>query len=259
MILLLSPAKNLDYKSPNPIYAHTLPLHLNRSEVIIKKMRTFSPDALMQMMNISRELALQNQQRYRLWHSDFNTDNARQAMCTFNGEVYLGLKAKEFSPEEAAFAQLHLRILIGLHGLLRPLDLIMPYRLEMGSKISIGRKKNICEYWKETIADDLHDALKDSTEKTIINLASKEYFAAVDPAQIDARIIHIDFKEEKEGGLRSLQFFLKKARGMMAAFAIHHRITLASELKAFDTEGYQFSQPHSDDNHWTFIRPARSS
>jgi len=222
-------------------------------------MRTFGVDTLMQMMNISQELALLNQQRFRLWNCDFNTANARQAMYTFNGEVYLGLKAKNFSEEEAAFAQRHLRILSGLHGLLRPLDLIMPYRLEMGCHISIGRHKNICEYWKKTIAEDLHNALKDNSEKVIVNLASKEYFTAVDHAHIDAHIIHIDFKEEKGGRLKTLQFFLKKARGMMAAFAIHHRITQASDLRTFDTEGYLFSHPHSDDNHWTFIRPVSNN
>lgn len=256
MILLLSPAKNLDYKKENPYTDYSVPKHLDKSEVIIHKMRTLSQHKLMSLMDISEELAKLNVERYKGWQTPFTLANARQAAITFNGEVYWGLNALDFNEQEQAFAQAHLRILSGLHGLLKPLDLIMPYRLEMGSKIAINRKKNLYEFWKEAIAQDINELLQfQPSEKSIINLASKEYFTAVNTKLVNGKITTIDFKEIHDGKLKSLQFFLKKARGWLARYAIKNQITKSEDLKHFNQEGYSYSAEHSNDTNWTFIRP----
>ena len=254
MLIVLSPAKNMNFDAgdwPAP----SRPQFLKEAREIAAAARLLSPARLKSMMVISDNLAALNHQRFLEFRGDGRANGQKPAALAFNGDVYLGLDAKTMDEADFAFAQEHVRILSGLYGVLRPMDAIEPYRLEMGSKLKTARGKTLYDFWGDTIARDLEKTLKAHDDRSIVNLASVEYFSAVAPAALKSRVVTINFREEKDGKLRALQFFAKRARGMMARFAIDHRISRADELKAFNVEGYRFREDASTANEWLFARP----
>jgi|TARA_B110000438_G_scaffold7899_1_gene7731 hypothetical protein len=256
MLTIVSPAKSLDYSSPVKTKKHTEPTFLNEAEQLIGKLRTLKPADLSSLMNISDTLAQENFYRYENWERPFNLKNARQAIYAFKGDVYLGLKAEEFGAADLNFAQKHLRILSGLYGLLRPLDLMQAYRLEMGRQFGVNGSKNLYEFWGSKITKALDNELDSQAykRKVLINLASNEYFSSVKPQTLDAEIITPQFKDWARGEFRVLSFFAKKARGEMAAFIIKERINSPSKLKEFNIDGYRFSKEESSDTKLVFKR-----
>ncbi|MEM7038733.1 MAG: peroxide stress protein YaaA, partial [Bacteroidota bacterium] len=215
---------------------------------------TISRKKLTELMGISKNLAQLNYERYLEWEPEFSPGVAKQAILAFKGDVYLGLDAPSFTEEDFDFAQQHLRILSGLHGLLRPLDLIRPYRLEMGTRLKIRRKKDLYHFWGERLTDKMNETLTEADSNIVINLASKEYFSALQPETLKARIITPSFLDFKNGNYKMISFFAKKARGMMSAYLIKHRITNAEDIKAFDVGGYYFSEERSTEDNWVFLR-----
>lgn len=255
MIVLLSPAKTLDFESPSCTDLMDQPQLLEHAKPIVERMKKMSPKQLEKLMSISQQLALLNADRFQQWQPPFTPENAKQAVLAFKGDVYLGLEAETFQQKDFEFAHKHLRILSGLYGLLKPLDLIQPYRLEMGTKVTVKRKKNLYEYWKKTITEELNQALEGKENGLVVNLASKEYFKAVDVKKLKAPVLTIDFKEEDQGKFKVIGFFAKKARGMMGQFIVRNRLTKAEDLKGFNEEGYRFNPELSQENHWVFSRP----
>ena len=256
MLTIVSPAKSLDYSSPVKTKKHTEPTFLNEAEQLIGNLRTLKPADLSSLMNISDALAQENFHRYENWERPFNLKNARQAIYAFKGDVYLGLKAEEFGAADLNFAQKHLRILSGLYGLLRPLDLMQAYRLEMGRQFGVNGSKNLYEFWGSKITKALDNELDSQAykRKVLINLASNEYFSSVQSQNLDAEIITPQFKDWARGEFRVLSFFAKKARGEMAAFIIKERINSPSKLKEFNIDGYRFSKEESSDTKLVFKR-----
>ena len=256
MLTIVSPAKSLDYSSPVKTKKHTEPTFLNEAEQLIGKLRTLKPADLSSLMNISDALAQENFHRYENWERPFNLKNARQAIYAFKGDVYLGLKAEEFGAADLNFAQKHLRILSGLYGLLRPLDLMQAYRLEMGRQFGVNGSKNLYEFWGSKITKALDNELDGQAykRKVLVNLASNEYFSSVQSQNLDAEIITPQFKDWARGEFRVLSFFAKKARGEMAAFIIKERINSPSKLKEFNIDGYRFSKEESSDTKLVFKR-----
>jgi cytoplasmic iron level regulating protein YaaA (DUF328/UPF0246 family) len=254
MLSLISPAKTLDFESNLPTQLFTQPVFVSKSSEIIKKLKKLTLNDIRTLMDISEDLAMLNLQRFQNWTNEHTTQNARQAILAFKGDVYQGLKAESFESQDFEFAQKHLRILSGLYGILRPLDFIEPYRLEMGTKISIGKSKNLYEFWKKDILHYLHSDLNNHTSKIIVNLASQEYFKAVAIKELKIPVLHIDFKEFKNGKPITIGFLAKKARGLMSSFMIRHKIDHIEDLKAFKEEKYRFNQHLSTENHWIFTR-----
>jgi uncharacterized protein len=257
VLIVLSPAKSLDYESPLATTEYTEPTMLDRSEVLIGVMRKKSAKDVAKLMSISPTLAELNVERYRDWERPFTTDNSRQALLAFNGDVYDGMAAPStFTKSDWSHAQQSLRILSGLYGLLRPLDLMMPYRLEMGTRLKTKKGANLYDYWGDTITDALRDALADSPgEKVLVNLASQEYFGAVRPAKLDAPVIAPVFLDRKgESEPKIISFFAKKARGVMASWIIRERIKTAEELSNFTGSGYAFDPSRSNDTRIVFVR-----
>ncbi|MCL4109874.1 UNVERIFIED_CONTAM: hypothetical protein GTU68_028783 [Idotea baltica] len=205
-------------------------------------------------MKISKNIADLNVERFHDFSSEFNTENSKPAILAFKGDVYLGLEADQFTSSEMDFAQDHIRILSGLYGILRPLDLMQPYRLEMGTSLKTTRGKNLYEFWKSRITDLLNDDIADHKNKTILNLASNEYFKAIHKKKLNGNLLTANFKEERDGELKFISFNAKKARGMMSKFIVNNNIDNENDLKGFDTEGYYFSQEHSSPSEWLFIR-----
>ena len=255
MLILLSPAKNMNF-DPAPDAPKTTRPPLAKDAIELSSVtRTLTRSKLKSMMRISDALADLNYERFQALDLSAKAKNTKQAALAFNGDVYLGLDAKTLSPDDLVFAQDHVRILSGLYGLLRPLDGIEPYRLEMGSSLKNPRGANLYEFWGDKIAKEINKALKTHDDKTIVNLASKEYFGAVDLNALNAPIITPIFQDEKDGKLRTLQFFAKRARGEMARFAAQNRIGDAKDLKKFNGGGYRFQPDLSDETTWRFTRP----
>jgi len=254
MILLISPAKTLYEKSPIQFDHHSIPHFLPEAEKIVSVMKKKKPAQLARLMDISPKLAELNFRRFQEWSLPFSPENSWQAVLMFNGDVYHGLKAETFTNTEFATAQDHLRILSGVYGLLKPLDLIQPYRLEMGTAIGIARKKNLYEFWKTKITSNLNQEMAETGQKELINLASNEYFGAIDTKKIKARIITPSFKEHQNGQYQMISFFAKKARGLMSRFIIQNKITEPEEIKAFDLEGYFYNNQLSKNDNWVFTR-----
>lgn len=254
MILVISPAKTLDFESPPVTDQYSFPESLDRSEKLIKKLRTLSRKKLGALMNISKDLATLNYDRYINWTPEFDKDSARIAVQAFKGDVYIGLDLDSFTPEDIDFAQEHLRILSGLHGVLRPLDLIKPYRLEMGTKLPVARKKNLYEFWTEEVTGRINAELATEKENTLVNLASDEYFNVIDTKKIKANIVKPVFKEMKNGQYKVISFLAKKARGTMSAYAIKNRLSKVEDLRNFDEDGYEYNEALSDTNEWVFTR-----
>jgi cytoplasmic iron level regulating protein YaaA (DUF328/UPF0246 family) len=259
MLAVISPAKTLDFESQCPTKKHSEPDFLERSHQLVGKLSKLSRPKLAELMNISEKLATENHRRFQDWQIPFTPENARAALFAFKGDVYTGFELDEYKARDFDYAQKHLRILSGLYGLLRPLDLIQPYRLEMGTRLKVGRSTDLYAFWDTLIADALNAALaKSETSKsatpTLVNLASNEYFASVKKDRVDGRVITPSFKDLKNGKYKFLSFFAKKARGMMADYMIRERISDPEDLKNFDREGYTFNAELSKGDDWVFTR-----
>lgn len=254
MISIISPSKNLNENPSIITNDYTIPDFLNEAEILVEKLRKYSPKKLQNLMSINPKLAELNVSRYMEWNTDFSTENANRAALMFNGEVFNGLQAKTLKEKDLRFAQNHMRILSGLYGVLRPLDLMKPYRLEMGTNISIQRKKNLYNFWGDKLTDKLNEEFENHSEKVLVNLASDEYFDALNPNKLNAKIIKCMFKEERNGKLQFVTVFGKKARGLMLRFIIENQIQKHEDLRAFDTEGYYFNVIFSTEDLWMFTR-----
>ncbi len=254
MLLVVSPAKNLDYESALVTEVYSQPDLLEHSQELINHCVTLSPAQLSSLMGISDKLAGLNAARFGEWARPFSTENARQAVLAFNGDVYTGLDATSFSEQDFAFAQQHMRILSGLYGLLRPLDLMQPYRLEMGTKLANDRGNNLYQFWGDIITEQLNLALAAQGDEVLINLASNEYFKSVKKKSLQANIITPVFKDWKNGQFKVISFFAKKARGLMARYIIENQLTQVEQLKQFDYADYQYSAELSKGNEWVYTR-----
>lgn len=250
--MVVSPAKTLDYESELPIQESTQPEMLEESQQLIDQLKKLTPADVASLMKLSDKLADLNVNRFAHWKQPFNADNARPAIYAFKGDVYTGLDAYSFNKKQMTFAQKHLRILSGLYGLLKPLDLMQPYRLEMGTKFSNKKGANLYEFWGDTITDKLNDSLKKG--EVILNLASNEYFKSVNIKSLKGEVVTPVFKDQKNGNYKIISFYAKKARGMMAAYVINNQINDAEAIKQFDVAGYRFSEVQSKNNEWVFLR-----
>ena len=254
MLFLISPAKTLDYDTPAGPVPHTEPQFTDHSARLIATLRKKSPRQLAGLMDISDKLAVLNAERYQAWSPTFTDANSKQAVLAFDGDVYDGLQAKTLSPEDLDWAQQHLCILSGLYGVLRPLDRMQPYRLEMGTALTVGRAKNLYQFWGPRIAEHLNARLAADATPVVINLASQEYFRSVDLSVLKARVIECVFEDAKAGQFKVISFFAKKARGLMARYAIRHRIRTPRDLEAFDADGYAFAPAVSTPGRLVFRR-----
>jgi cytoplasmic iron level regulating protein YaaA (DUF328/UPF0246 family) len=255
MLTIISPAKTLDYESPLATKRFTQPELLDKSSQLISMARKLTPAQISSLMGISDKLALLNAERFNDWQPDFSPDNARQAILAFKGDVYTGLQAEDFSEKDFDFAQGHLRMLSGLYGLLRPLDLMMPYRLEMGIRLENPQGANLYAFWGDLLTEKLNKLLAEQGDKVLINLASDEYFKAVKPAKLDGEIIKPVFLDQKNGNYKVISFYAKKARGLMSRFIIKERLSKVSQLQDFNLEGYEYDPARSAGNELVFTRP----
>lgn len=254
MLIVLSPAKTLDYESPIAAVDHTVPDFIPRSAELVSVLREMPPSSIASLMKISDPLAQLNADRFAAWSKKFSTHNARPAVLAFNGDVYEGLDAGSLTPRQLGWAQQHLRILSGLYGLLRPLDLMQPYRLEMGTRLANLRGKDLYAFWGDEITQALNKALAAAKSTALVNLASEEYFKSVRPALLDVPVITPVFEDWKGGQYKIISFFAKRARGLMARYAIESKLTRPERLKDFDREGYAFDEDVSDATRWVFRR-----
>lgn len=254
MLIFLSPAKSLDYKTPPHVATCTQPAFLDRSQTLIDQLRALSPADIAQLMDLSDPLALLNFNRYADWSLPFTPDNAKQAVLAFDGDVYDGLSAKTLSAADLDFAQQHVRILSGLYGILKPLDLMQPYRLEMGTKFKNRAGKDLYAFWGETLLDAINAELDVMPQPVAVNLASEEYFKAAIGRKFKGRLIQPVFEDWKNGRYKIISFFAKRARGLMTRYAVVNRLTDPEGLKAFDSDGYAFAPEASDDACWVFRR-----
>jgi cytoplasmic iron level regulating protein YaaA (DUF328/UPF0246 family) len=241
MLIVISPAKSLDFKTPPVIEDYTIPEFLTESEKLIGRLRTFTPKKISALMGISDDLGELNFQRFQSWHLPFTPENAKQAILAFNGDVYQGLQAVTLSEEKLKLAQSKLRILSGLYGVLKPLDLIQPYRLEMGTKLKYYKSKDLYAFWNQLIVKKVNEAVAESGNNVLVNLASAEYFKSIDRKKLKAILVTPDFKEHKNGDYKMVSIFAKRARGLMSRFILENNISDPADLVAFDTEGYAFN------------------
>lgn len=256
MLLVLSPAKSLDYERDAPEIAVTQPAFLDEAETLAARAAKLKPDALRALMHISQPLADLNAGRFRAFSRPFTRENAKPAIYAFNGDVYLGFDVGSLDQAAIAFAQSHVRILSGLYGVLRPLDLMQPYRLEMGTKFKVGRKPDLYAYWGDRLTRHLAAELDGAP---LVNLASQEYFSAVQAKKLPGGVITLHFKEIRDGQPRIISFFAKKARGAMARFACAHAIDRPDGLKDFTSGGYRFQSSLSGERDWVFTRPGEAA
>lgn len=257
MLILLSPAKSLDYDTPVPAgLAHTLPQFIPQSSQLVEVLRQQSPQEIASLMKISDTLAALNVARYATWTPKFSARNARQALLAFNGDVYEGLDARTLAPADLEWAQRHLAILSGLYGVLRPLDWMQPYRLEMGTRLATPAGSTLYQFWGPRIAQHLDACLRDEAERVVLNLASQEYFKSVDRKVLRARVVECVFEDWSGGKYKIVSFHAKRARGLMARHAITHRATSPRQLEGFDAEGYAFVPNASDPDRLVFRRRA---
>ncbi|MEN8180347.1 MAG: peroxide stress protein YaaA [Pseudomonadota bacterium] len=254
MLIVISPAKTLDYAVPPVTKTYTKPAFLKQSQQLIDNLHNYSALDLAELMKLSMKLAELNFARYHDWKTPFTSNNAKQAVLAMKGDVYTGLDAETLTEEDLAFAQEHLRILSGLYGVMRPLDLMQPYRLEMGTKLPNEQGKDLYAFWGETITEALNKSLKKQGDDILINLASNEYFKSVKPKLVKGRIITPQFKEKRPGGYKMIGVFAKKARGLMGRYIIENRLADPESIKAFDLEGYVYNEALSNQNQWVFGR-----
>ena len=258
MLFLLSPAKSLDYDSPLPAgLPHSQPQFIPDAARLIDVLRTRSPQDIASLMSISDALAALNVARYGAWSPRFTQENARQAVMAFNGDVYEGLQAATLSLPDLDWAQQHLAILSGLYGVLRPLDLMQPYRLEMGTRLATDAGANLYQFWGARIAEHLNRQLADDTDPVVVNLASQEYFKAVDRKALSARVVECVFEDYKDGQYKIISFLAKRARGLMARYAVQHKVATPKKLEGFDLEGYAFHPAASSPERLVFRRAAQ--
>ena len=254
MLIVISPAKTLDYETPPVTKSHTKPTMLKQSQQLIDNLRNYSALDLAELMKLSMKLAELNFDRYQDWKTPFNTRNAKQAVLAMKGDVYTGLDAESLEEEDFKFAQQHLRILSGLYGVLRPLDLMQPYRLEMGTKLPNEHGKDLYAFWGESITQAANKALKAQGDDILVNLASNEYYKSIKPKLVKGRIITPQFKEKKNGSYRMIGVFAKRARGLMSRYIIENRLSDPEAIKGFKTDDYRFSKQQSKDDQWVFVR-----
>ena len=254
MIILLSPAKTLDYETPSINIPHTIPNLLSNSKKLIKNLKEKKPEEISNLMNISDKLATLNSDRYKSWKGlKEKSNNSKQAIFVFKGDVYQGLDIDSFGKKDLEYSQNHLRLLSGLYGLLRPLDIIEPYRLEMGTKLKTDKGKNLYEFWGQEICNEITKDLKSLKSNTIINLASNEYFDSVKDIKNSANVISPVFKDFSKGKYKIISFYAKKARGLMTAWILKNKVK-DNELKNFNVDGYYFAKDESTKNSPVFLR-----
>ena len=253
MISILSPAKSLDFETKPATTKFTQPVFLPEAIQINQRLKKLKVSDLVRLMGISSRLANLNEERNMNWETPFTPQNAKQAILAFNGNVYDGMNAPAFSETDFDFAQKNIRILSGLYGILKPLDLIQAYRLEMGTKLKIDRYPDLYHFWQDKLTKNLNHEVE-ANGGVLINLASAEYFKALDKKKFNGQIITPEFKDSKDGNYKIISFYAKKARGLMCRFIVQHQITNPEDLKAFDLEGYYFNNQLTRDNNWVFTR-----
>ncbi len=253
-LIVLSPAKTLDFERKLNCKQSTIPSFLQESKSLINYLLKMKKEEIGKLMSISQKLTDLNYERYRSWNKDFNITNARHAISCFTGDVYKGLDVNSFSSDDLNYSQHHLRILSGLYGVLRPLDLMKPYRLEMGVKLKTERGKNLYDFWENKITENLNQNLSDNNNQYLINLASNEYFDSVHKNKLIKKVITPKFLDEKNGVYKVISFFAKKARGSMASYIIKNKIETLEGLQQFDGLKYRFSSEKSDESNLVFIR-----
>ena len=254
MLSVLSPAKTLDFKTPPASRVSTQPELIDESKLLVDRLRSMSSSKLSSLMNISAKLGTLNKARYNSWTVPFTEANAKQAILAFKGDVYRGFDVDSLDSKDLKYAQAHLRILSGLYGVLRPLDLIQPYRLEMGTRLANERGKDLYEFWGDMITLELNQQLRRIKSNTLVNLASIEYFKSVDVGALEGDVVSPVFLDGKKGKYKIVSFYAKKARGQMAAWMIRNRVEKPAGLKKFDVAGYRYSVDHSDPGKPAFIR-----
>ncbi|MFC2087209.1 peroxide stress protein YaaA [Bacteroidota bacterium] len=254
MITIIGPAKRVNFENTIETENYYVPFFLDEAEILMNKLKKFSKNKLKNLLDISDELAELNTARHTNWKREHNKGNAKEAIFAFQGDVYNKLEATKFSKNELEFANEHVLIISGLYGILRPLDLIQPYRLEMGSKFSGRWGNNLYEFWREKLTQHINQRLEETKSEYLINLASKEYYKVLNNKEIKAKIITPVFKDFKNGNYKVLFLFAKFARGLMTKYIVENKIIRASELKLFQSDGYQFSEYMSGENEWIFIR-----
>lgn len=254
MLSIISPAKSLNLDDISADISKSKPIFSNRSQQIINVLKSFDIIGIQKLMNISQNLAELNFNRFKQWNSDFDDKSAKQAIFTFTGDVYKGLEIETFNNTQLQYAQKNLRILSGLYGLLKPLDLIQAYRLEMGTKLSINSYKNLYDFWSDDITKELNQEIESNKHEYLLNLASNEYFNAIDKKSIKATIVNPVFKDFKNGNYKIISFYAKKARGLMAKYQLKNEISTIDEIKAFNENGYYFNQDMSNDTNLVFVR-----
>ena len=254
MITLLSPSKKLNFNQQNIVHSHTECDFIQSAELLANEAKNLTENDLKELMSISDNLAKLNRERFDRWSLPFSPSNAKQAILAFDGGVYSGLKAEDFKDKDFDFAQDHLRILSGLYGILKPLDLIQPYRLEMGVSFKNNKGKNLYEFWKEDLTKNLNNTLKEHSNPTIVNCASVEYFSAIDLSKLDGKILSIVFKEYRDDKLKFISFNAKKARGLMTQYIVKNKINSNDDIKDFNYENYNFDLKLSDESTFVFTR-----
>ncbi|MFJ3046350.1 peroxide stress protein YaaA [Herbaspirillum chlorophenolicum] len=254
MLIVLSPAKSLDYDTPPVTDVHTTPAFIARSAELIEVLKKLSPAQIGSLMGISDQLAVLNVNRYASWSRKFTGKNSKQAVLAFNGDVYEGLDANSLNAKQLDYVQQHVRILSGLYGMLRPLDLMQPYRLEMGTKLANRHGKDLYAFWGSEITETLNRELEAQKAPVLVNLASEEYFKAVKPKLLKAKVISPVFEDWKGGKYKIISFYAKRARGLMARYAAQKNISQPEKLKGFNLDGYAFAEEASTDSSWVFRR-----
>lgn len=258
MIHVVSPAKSLDFKTEPKLNNFTIPDFLEKSSVLIERLRKQSRSKLKNLMSISEDLVQLNIERYSNWEAKKELDiTSKQAVFAFNGDVYQGLSINSLTESDIDYAQKNLRILSGLYGILRPLDLIEPHRLEMGTKLKVGRANNLYEYWRESVTIELNSLVSNSSSNVLLNLASNEYFKVIDKKLLNANVISPEFKDFKNGNYKIISFFAKKARGLMSRYLIENEIEKLEDIKGFDLDGYIYNTAMSSETKPVFTREER--
>lgn len=254
MLIVISPAKKLDYSSPVAAKNHSQPALLDHSAELLQGLKKLSPQDVCALMGLSDNLGALNYERFQAWDRPFTEDNAKPAILAFKGDVYKGLDAESMTENQLEWAQDHLRILSGLYGLLRPMDLMQPYRLEMGTKFANQRGKDLYQFWGNIITDEINSLLSNAKSPVLLNLASNEYFKSVQQKNIAGRIVTPVFMDKKGDKYKIISFYAKKARGLMSAFIIKNKITAVDGIKKFNVDGYSFNSAMTDGDSWVFTR-----
>lgn len=257
MLIVLSPAKSLDYKTPITVKAPSLPEFVSESAKLIADLKKLAPQDIAKLMGLSDQLAILNVGRYRDWSKKFTEENSKPAIYAFNGDVYDGFDVKTLDAKTVQFAQDHIRILSGLYGALKPLDLMQPYRLEMGTSFKNARGKDLYAFWGNRVTDSIKRVLEKQKKPVLLNLASEEYFKVLQPKELDCQVISPVFQDAKDGKYKIISFYAKRARGLMARYVVENRITDPADLKGFNLDGYKYYAAESKVDRPVFRRAER--